>query len=94
MSAKLDLSTVLDQTLFGLYTLTMLRDVEDFIEFSESNIGWQKNRELRRAEQECNETKFDDQKLEAQYRDKCLKARNIGSMSALRSAFGMLGLSR
>lgn len=73
MSAKLDINSFLDQTLFGLDTLTMLGDVEDFIEFSESNIGWQKHRELRRAEQECNDSHFDDPRLEAQYRGQMLE---------------------
>ncbi|MBT9538558.1 hypothetical protein [Thiobacillus sp.] len=73
MSAKLDLNTFLDQTFFGIDTLTMLGDVDDFIEFSESNIGWQKHRELRRAEQKCNDTEFDDPRLEAQYRDQILE---------------------
>ena len=73
MTAKIDFNTFLDQTFFGLDTLTMLGDVEDFIEFSESNIGWQKRRELRRAEQECNDTEFDDPQLEAQYRDQTLE---------------------
>jgi len=70
---QLDLSALLDQTFFGLDTLSMLGDVEDFIEFSESNIGWQKHRELRRAEQECNDTEFDDPREEAQYRDQMLE---------------------
>lgn len=73
MTAKLDFDTFLDQTFFGLDTLTMLGDVEDFIEFSESNIGWQKHRELRRAEQECNDAQFDAPHLEAQYRDQTLE---------------------
>lgn len=73
MSAKqLDLTALLDQTFFGLDTLSMLGDIEDFIEFSESNIGWQKHRELRRAEEECNDVRFDDPRLEAQYRDQML----------------------
>ena len=72
MKAKLDLNAFLDQTFFGLDILTMLGDVEDFIEFSENNIGWQKHRELRRAEQECNDTEFADPRLEAQYRDQML----------------------
>ncbi len=50
MITKLDLTELLDQTFFGIDTLTMLGDVEDFIEFSERNIGLQKNREFRRAE--------------------------------------------
>lgn len=73
MSVKLDLNTFLDQTFFGIDTLTMLGDVEDFIEFSESNIGWQKHRELRRAEQECDDADFDDPHLEVQYRDQTLE---------------------
>lgn len=73
MKTKIDFDTLLDQTFFGLDTLTMLGDVEDFIEFSESNIGWQKHRELRRAEQECNSAEFDDPHLEAQYRDQTLQ---------------------
>lgn len=72
-SKQLDLTTLLDQTIFGLDTLSMLGDVEDFIEFSESNIGWQKHRELRRAEQECNDTEFDDPQFEFQYRDQMLE---------------------
>jgi hypothetical protein len=73
MRAKIDFNTLLDQTFFGLDTLTMLGDVEDFIEFSESNIGWQKHRELRRAELECNNAEFDAPHLEAQYRDQTLE---------------------
>ncbi len=70
---QLNLSSLLDQTFFGLDTISMLGDVEDFIEFSESNIGWQKHREIGRAEQECNETEFDDPREEAQYRDQILE---------------------
>ncbi len=73
MNTKLDLNAFLDQTFFGLDTLTMLADVEDFIEFSESNIDWQKHRELRRAEQECNNVWFDDPRLKTQYRDQTLE---------------------
>jgi hypothetical protein len=72
-SKQIDLTTLLNQTFFGLDTLSMLGDIEDFIEFSESNIGWQKHRELRRAEQECNDTGFEDPHLEAQYRDQMLE---------------------
>jgi len=73
MKAKIDPNAFLDHTFFGLDTLTMLGDVEDFIEFSESNIGWQKHRELRRAERECNNAEFEDPRLEAQYRDQTLE---------------------
>lgn len=69
MTSNLDLTALLDQTFFGLDTLSMLGDVEDFIEFSETNIRWQKLRELRRAEQDCKDINWDDPGLEAQYRD-------------------------
>ena len=69
----LDLTALLDQTFFGLDTLSMLGDIEDFIEFSESNIGWQKNRELRRAERECDGIGFDDPRDEGQYRDQMME---------------------
>jgi hypothetical protein len=73
MKTKLDLNAILDQTFFGLDTLSMLGDVEDFIEFSESNIGWQKHREIRRAQQECDDVGFDDPHDEAQYRYQMLE---------------------
>lgn len=73
MKTKFDLSTFLDQTLFGLDIQTMLRDVEDFVAFSENNIEWQKHRELRRAERECEEGEFDDPSIEAQYKDLALE---------------------
>lgn len=73
MKTKLDLEALLDQTFFGLDALSMLGDVEDFIEFSESNIGWQKHRELRRAQQECDDVGFDDPHDEAQYRNQMLE---------------------
>lgn len=73
MEAKFDLNAFLDQTIFGLDIQTMLGDVEDFIEFSESNMEWQKHRELRRAERECEEEEFDDPSIGAQYRDQALE---------------------
>ena len=73
MTTKIDLNAFLDQKFFGLDTLTMLGDVEDFIEFSESNINWQKNRELRRAKQKCNDAEFDDPRVDSLYRDHTLE---------------------
>jgi hypothetical protein len=73
MKTPLDIKAFLDQTFFGLDTLTMLGDVEDFIDFSESNIEWQKRRELRRAERECDEEQFDDPHFAAQYRDQTIE---------------------
>ena len=74
MTTKLDINTLHDLTIFGLDILTMLGDVEDFIEFSESNIVWQKHRELRRAEQECDSAEFDDPRVEAQFRDQTIES--------------------
>ncbi len=73
MKTKLDLDALLDQPLFGLDSLSMLGDVEDFIEFSESNIRSQKHHERRRTEQECNDVGFDDPHDEAAYRSQRLE---------------------
>lgn len=72
MKSKFDLDSILDQTLFGLDILSMLGDVEHFIEFSESNIEWQKQRQLKRTQQECDEGDFDDPNIEVQYRHQML----------------------
>jgi len=50
----------------------MLSDVEDFIEFSEENISWQKRREIRRTKQECNDAEIEDPYLKAQFREQKL----------------------
>lgn len=66
MVKSINLEALLDQTFFGLNTLSMLSDIEDFIDFSEGNIGWQKQREIRRAEHEYSEESFDDPRDAAQ----------------------------
>lgn len=68
MKTPIDVEAFLDQTFFGLDTLAMLGDIEDFIDFSEGNIEWQRRRELRRAERECDDEQFDDPHFAAQYR--------------------------
>ncbi len=70
-----DLDDFLNQTFFSLDVRTMLGDVEDFLSFSESNLSWQKQRELRRAEQEAAEVKFvgEDARFEASYRDSLIE---------------------
>lgn len=69
MSPHIDIEAFKNQTFYGLDVLSMLGDIEDFIDFSESNIEWQKRRELRRTEQECSEIQFDDSRFAAQYHD-------------------------
>ena len=73
MTTPLDIEAFLDRTLFSLDTLVMLRDVEDFIDFSEDNIAWQKRRELRRAERDCDDEHFDDPHFAVQYRDQTIQ---------------------
>lgn len=73
MKTPLDIEAFLNQTFYGLDTLAMLGDIEDFIDFSESNIDWQKRREIRRTEHECSEDQFDDPHFAAQYRDQKLE---------------------
>ncbi|ARB44235.1 hypothetical protein [Alloalcanivorax xenomutans] len=90
MKTKLSIDEILNQTFFGLDTLAMLGDVEHFIEFSESNITWQKQCEYRRAERECDEKEFDDPSMEAQYRDQMLEGVlyrfNVGLAQRIRYA--------
>ena len=73
MKKQFDWDTFLNQTFFGLDTQAMLGDVEHFLDFSERNIDWQKRREFRKTEQECNEEAFDDAQTEAQYRSQMLE---------------------
>lgn len=73
MAKPFDVEALLDQTFFGLDMQAMLGDVEDFIDFSESNIDWQKCREVRRAELSCDDSQFDDPRVAAQYRDQVLE---------------------
>ncbi len=63
----IDIDDFLNQTFFAIDVRNMLGDVEDFILFSESNIEWQKKRELRRTEKECEKELFDDKNMQFQY---------------------------
>lgn len=74
MTTKLDINVLCNLTILGLDTLTMIGDVEDFIEFSESNICRQKSLELQHAEQECNSMQFDDPRIESQFRDQIIES--------------------
>ena len=67
MPKPIDLEALLDKTFFAIDTLSMLSDIEDFIDFSESNIDWQKRREIRHAETACTDEHFDDPREEAQF---------------------------
>jgi len=73
MKTPIDVEAFLNQTFFGLDTLAMLGDVEDFIVFSEGNIEWQKRREIRRVEHECDGQQFDNPHFAAQYRDQTME---------------------
>ena len=69
MPTSLDLDALLNQPLFGWDTLSLLGDVEDFLDFSEANIDWQRRRELRRVEAESATFNSGDPHTDAQYRD-------------------------
>jgi hypothetical protein len=72
MKQSFDMEAFLNQTFFGLDTLAMLGDIEDFIGFSERNIDWQKQRELRRVKSEYSESQFDDPHIATQYYDQMI----------------------
>ncbi len=73
MSPKFDLDALFDQPLFGWDTLSLLGDVEDFLDFSEANIEWQLKRELRRVETDNSTFDTGDPHFDAQYRDQQLE---------------------
>lgn len=72
MKSDINIDSFLDQTFLGSDVLAMLDDIEHFIEFSESNLAWQMQRELKRAEREFNEETFENANTEAQCRDQVL----------------------
>src|SRR5712692_5877580 len=65
-----DLDRLLDQTYYSWNTSVMLSGVIDFLEFSESNLSWQRRREIRKAQQEGDAVDFapEDQHLAESYR--------------------------
>jgi uncharacterized protein YutE (UPF0331/DUF86 family) len=72
MKQPFDMEAFLNQTIFGMDALAMLGDIEDFIEFSERNIDWQKQHELKRAEDEHSESRFENPQDAAQYHDQMI----------------------
>jgi hypothetical protein len=74
MPASFDLDALLNQPLFGWDTLSLLGDVEDFLDFSEANIDWQRKREIRRVEAENATFDAGDPLTDAQYRDQQLES--------------------
>jgi hypothetical protein len=69
MPQSFDAEAFLNQPIFAWDTLTLLSDIEDFIDFSEANIEWQLKRELRRLKAEHTEVIIDDPYTDAQYKD-------------------------
>lgn len=68
MPPSLDADAFLNQPIYAWDTLTLLSDIEDFIDFSESNIDWQLKRELRRLKIEHADVIIDDPHTDAQYK--------------------------
>ena len=69
MPPSFDAEAFLNQPIHAWDTLTLLGDIEDFIDFSEANIDWQLKRELRRLKAEHMEVIVDDPNMDAQYKD-------------------------
>jgi hypothetical protein len=74
MPPSFDADAFLNQPIYAWDTLTLLSDIEDFIDFSESNIDWQLKRELRRLKIEHAEVIIDDPHTDAQYKDQQIEA--------------------
>jgi DNA primase large subunit len=69
MPQSFDADAFLNQPIYAWDTLTLLGDIEDFIDFSEANIDWQLKRELRRLKAEHEQVIIDDPSDDAQYKD-------------------------
>jgi hypothetical protein len=74
MATQFEIDKLLDKTFFGIDTLFMLGDVEDFLDFSEANIEWQRRRELRRAAIEADSAEFEDARTAGQYKEQMLES--------------------
>lgn len=72
MLKSIDLEAFLDKSFFAIDTLSMLSDIEDFIDFSERNIDWQKNREIRHAEIAFTNEHFDNSHEDAQFHEQTI----------------------
>ena len=68
MPLSFDANAFLSQPIDAWDTLTLLNDIEDFIDFSEANIEWQLRRELRRLKAEHAVVIIDDPHMDVQYK--------------------------
>lgn len=60
---------LMNEPIYGWNSLTLLGDVEDFLDFSESSIGWQSKREVRAADVECESVELEDPLDTVRYRE-------------------------
>jgi hypothetical protein len=71
-----ELDRLLNQPIYSWDTATMLSGVVDFLEFSEGNLSWQRQREVQKAREEGATVEFDppDEHLTGQYRFQLIEA--------------------
>lgn len=71
-----DLDRLLNQPIYSWDTSTILSGVVDFLEFSEGNLSWQREREIQKARVEGENVQFapPDEHLADQYRSQLIKA--------------------
>lgn len=76
MLTPAQIEALINEPIYGLDALTLLEDVEDFLDFSEANIDWQAKRGARKAEVECQAIEFDDPLDAVRYREHRLEGVN------------------
>jgi len=71
-----DLDRLLDETIYSWDTATMLSGLVDFLEFSEHNLSWQREREIRRARDEGATVELEppNEHLVGQYRTQLIES--------------------
>ena len=73
------LARLLDSTIYSWDVSSHLSGIVDFLDFSERNLAWQREREVRRAEAEARDLEFDEEstRFEAQARDQIVDSARL-----------------
>jgi hypothetical protein len=73
------LARLLNSTIYSWDVSSRLSGIVDFLDFSERNLAWQREREVRRAEAEALDLEFDEEnaRFEAQARDQIVESAKL-----------------
>lgn len=87
-----DIERLLNQPIYSWDASSLLGSIVNFLEYSEANLSWQREREIRRARQEAADLEFEpeDAHLLAQVRDQIIESAeyrfDLGLSQSVRTA--------